>query len=91
MIRLSESSDPNDVAIYIGECIALYPKELKTDEVASYIVGLGRFDWEDDLTKRYDSYNDLATLAIDMEWQAQPGDWDRFVDLYGRFRNDVSG
>jgi hypothetical protein len=91
MIKLTKTSSQKNVAIYIGQCIALYPKELKTDEVASYIVGLDRFDWDDDLAKKYDSYNDLATLANDMEWQEQPGDWERLVSLYAQFWSDVAG
>jgi len=89
MVELSNKSSTKEVATYIGECIDLYPKESSSAEVAYTIVGLRRFDWDHALAVKYDSYNNLATLVVDMEWQEQPGDWDKLVDYYRQFKAEA--
>lgn len=89
MTELDDNSKPAEVVAHIGQCIALYPDELRSDEVAWHIVNLGCYDWDNALSHRYDSYCEMSDLASDMEWQEQPEDWAKLLELYERLKVEV--
>ncbi len=90
MTELTDNSNTDEIVAYIGECIALYPDKLSTDQVAYDICALGRFDWENSMSHKYDAFCSMMDLASDMEWQEQPGDWQKLLNLYQRLKWEVA-